>query len=406
MANNGSLHAALQASQKTLEEIYTNSPLVGLDTEANRKELATGLKDLSIILGGGEIQYITLKEVPAASVAGEESGPVFLDRVLTNVFLESSLTVENIDKVKDYFVDTLGYQEDPLVKEAELDGWKFLADLKNNTIVLMAKMLAKIVNVFRLDTAKYIYLLKRVLLENTFESALTLAGEWIPIYADLKHTWVYGNLFLHMMENMGIEDPQKAKDALLAKADKLAREGKTIEAGPANLIEWLRNYGDEFIAEYTSVESTDAPAEEEVEEAQPQTEPELIVQPKPAAGNRQSTADRLAAIRESVVVEGEDDDNSYVAPTIQIQPVTNTRAFEVPSVNITINEPKSSSSSSGGSGGSGKSSDGWETAGEIIGGILVVGAIGALGYWAYNKFFGDSSSDIELLDFSNGVDIL
>lgn len=396
------LNAVLKASQKNLEEIYSLSPLVSLDTETNRKELATGLKDLSIILGGGEIQYITLKEVPAASTAGEESGSVFLDRVLTNVLLESSLTVENIDKVKDYFVNTLGYQEDILVKEAELDGWKFLADLKNNAIVLMAKMLAKIVNVFRLDTAKYIYLLKRVLLENTFESALTLAGEWIPIYADLKYTWVYGNLFLHMMEKMGIEDPQKAKDALLARADKLAREGKTIEAGPANLVEWLRNYGDDFIAEYnSSTESTDVPVvEEEAEPVKPAAKPA-----GKTASNRQSTADRLAAIRESVVVEGEDD-NSYVAPSIQIQPATSARAFEVPSVNITINEPKSSSGSSGGSGGGSKSSDAWETAGEIIGGILVVGAIGALAYCSYNKFFGDTSSDIELLDFSNGVDII
>ena len=403
MAKNGNLHATLQASQKTLEEIYTMSSLVGRDSEADKKEFAEELKGLGFLVDG-DIDYMSLKRTPAASAAGD-FGPAYMDRILTNLLLEGSLTIENANKVLGYFVSALGYQEDILVEKAELDSWKFLATIEDKNILLMAKMLAKVVNVFSLDAAGYIYLLKRVLLEETFHQAFYLIGEWIPLYVDPKYNWIYRNIFRAIAEKMGIDDLQTVKDVILARADKKASEGSDLEPGVARVVEWLRNHGDEVIAEYTSVENTDALAEAEAEEiTQPQ--PELIVQPaaKQAAGKKQSTADRLAAIRESVSVEGEDD-NTYVAPTIQIQPATRARTFEVPSVNITINEPKSSSGSSGGSGGS-KSSDGWETAGEIIGGVLVVGALGFLGYWAYNKFFGDSSSDIELLDFSNGVDII
>lgn len=401
MAKNGNLHAALQASQKTLEEIYTMSSLVGRDSEADKKEFAEELKGLGFLVDG-DIDYMSLKRTPAADAAGE-FGPTYMDRILTNLLLEGSLTIENADKVLGYFVSVLGYTEDTLTEKAELDGWKYLATIEDKNIVLLAKMLAKVVNVFGLDSAGYIYLLKRVLLEDTFHQAFYLIGEWIPLYVDPRYNWIYKNLFRAIAEKMGIDDLQTVKDVILARADKKASEGSDLEPGVARIVEWLREHGDEVIAEYTTVvDSTEAPTTEEAEEA---AQPEPTIQQVKPASNRQSTADRLAAIRESVVVEGEDDDNSYVAPTIQIN-TPSARAFEVPSVNITINEPKSSSSSSGGSGGSSKSSDGWETAGEIIGGILVVGAIGALGYWAYNKFFGDSSSDIELLDFSNGVDII
>ena len=398
MAKNGNLHATLQASQKTLEEIYTISSLVGRDSEADKKEFAEELKGLGFLVDG-DIDYMSLKKTPAASAAGD-FGPAYMDRILTNLLLEGSLTIESADKVLWYFVSALGYQEDILVEKAELDSWKYLATIEDKNILLLAKMLAKVVNVFSLDAAGYIYLLKRVLLEDSFHSAFYLIGEWIPLYADPKYNWIYRNLFRAIAEKMGIDDLQTVKDVILARADKKEREGKDIEPGVARIVEWLRVHGDEVIAEYTTVESMEAPTEEEVEEtAQPQPEPV-----KPAAGKKQSTADRLAAIRESISVEGEDD-NSYVAPSIQINTPA-ARTFEVPSVNITINEPKSSSSGSGGSGGGSNTSDGWTTAGEIIGGCLVVGAIGFLGYWAYNKFFGDSSSDIELLDFSNGVDIL
>ena len=399
MAKNGNLHATLQASQKTLEEIYTMSSLVGRDSEADKKEFAEELKGLGFLVDG-DIDYMSLKRTPAASAAGD-FGPAYMDRILTNLLLEGLLTIENANKVLGYFVSALGYQEDILVEKAELDSWKFLATIEDKNIILLAKMLAKTVNVFSLDAAGYIYLLKRVLLEESFHQAFYLIGEWIPLYVDPRYNWIYKNLFRAIAKKMGIDDLQTVKDVILARADKKASEGKDIEPGVARIVEWLRNHGDEVIAEYISVENTDV----STEEAEEPTQPEPTIQQVKPASNRQSTADRLAAIRESVVVEGENDDNSYVAPTIQIN-TPSARAFEVPSVNITINEPKSSSSSSGGSGGSSKSSDGWETAGEIIGGILVVGAIGALGYWAYNKFFGDSSSDIELLDFSNGVDIL
>ena len=86
-------------------------------------------------------------------------------------------------------------------------------------------------------------------------------------------------------------------------------------------------------------------------------------------------------------------------PRIEVAPI------KIPDVTINIQETRSSSGSSGGSGGGGKSSDGWTTAGEIIGGMIVVGAVGALGYWAYNKIFGDSSDEIELAEFGNGIDL-
>lgn len=85
-------------------------------------------------------------------------------------------------------------------------------------------------------------------------------------------------------------------------------------------------------------------------------------------------------------------------PRIELTPI------KIPDVNINIQETKSSSSSGGG-GGESKSSDGWTTVGEIIGGAIVVGAVGALGYWAYNKIFGDSSDEIELAEFGNGIDL-
>lgn len=85
-------------------------------------------------------------------------------------------------------------------------------------------------------------------------------------------------------------------------------------------------------------------------------------------------------------------------PRIELAPI------KIPDVNINIQETRSSSSGGGGSGG-GKSSDGWTTVGEIIGGAIVVGAVGALGYWAYNKIFGDGSDEIELSEFGNGIDL-
>lgn len=85
-------------------------------------------------------------------------------------------------------------------------------------------------------------------------------------------------------------------------------------------------------------------------------------------------------------------------PRIEMAPI------EIPDVNINIQETRTSSGGGGGSGG-GKSSDGWTTVGEIIGGAIVVGAVGALGYWAYNKIFGDSSDEIELSEFGNGIDL-
>ena len=86
-------------------------------------------------------------------------------------------------------------------------------------------------------------------------------------------------------------------------------------------------------------------------------------------------------------------------PRIEIAPI------KIPDVNINIQETRSSSGGGGGSGGGSKSSDGWTTVGEIIGGAIVVGAVGALGYWAYNKIFGDSSDEIELAEFGNGIDL-
>ena len=85
-------------------------------------------------------------------------------------------------------------------------------------------------------------------------------------------------------------------------------------------------------------------------------------------------------------------------PRIELTPI------KIPDVNINIQETRSSSGGGGGSGG-GKSSDGWTTVGEIIGGAIVVGAVGALGYWVYNKIFGDSSDEIELSEFGNGIDL-
>lgn len=85
-------------------------------------------------------------------------------------------------------------------------------------------------------------------------------------------------------------------------------------------------------------------------------------------------------------------------PRIELAPI------RIPDVNINIQETRSSSSG-GGSGGGSKSSDGWTTAGEIIGGLVVVGAVGALGYWAYNKIFGEGSDEIELAEFGNGIDL-
>lgn len=85
-------------------------------------------------------------------------------------------------------------------------------------------------------------------------------------------------------------------------------------------------------------------------------------------------------------------------PRIEVAPI------RIPDVNINIQETRSSSGGGGGSGG-GKSSDGWTTAGEIIGGAIVIGAVGALGYWAYQKIFGDSSDEIELSEFGNGIDL-
>lgn len=84
-------------------------------------------------------------------------------------------------------------------------------------------------------------------------------------------------------------------------------------------------------------------------------------------------------------------------PRIELAPI------KIPDVNINIQETRSSSG--GGGGGGGKTSDGWTTIGEIIGGAIVVGAVGALGYWAYNKIFGDSSDEIELSEFGNGIDL-
>nr|DAN71437.1 MAG TPA: hypothetical protein [Caudoviricetes sp.] len=84
-------------------------------------------------------------------------------------------------------------------------------------------------------------------------------------------------------------------------------------------------------------------------------------------------------------------------PRIEIAPI------KIPDVNINIQETRTSSG--GGGSGGGKSSDGWTTVGEIIGGAIVVGAVGALGYWAYNKIFGDSSDEIELSEFGNGIDL-
>ena len=84
-------------------------------------------------------------------------------------------------------------------------------------------------------------------------------------------------------------------------------------------------------------------------------------------------------------------------PKIEITPI------KIPDVNINIQETRSSSG--GGGSGGGKSSDGWTTVGEIIGGAIVVGAVGALGYWAYNKIFGDASDEIELSEFGNGIDL-
>lgn len=86
-------------------------------------------------------------------------------------------------------------------------------------------------------------------------------------------------------------------------------------------------------------------------------------------------------------------------PKIEIAPI------KIPDVNINIQETRSSSGGGSGGGGGGNSSDGWTTVGEIIGGAIVVGAVGALGYWAYNKIFGDSSDEIELSEFGNGIDL-
>lgn len=85
-------------------------------------------------------------------------------------------------------------------------------------------------------------------------------------------------------------------------------------------------------------------------------------------------------------------------PRIEVAPI------KIPDVNINIQETRTSSGGGGGGGG-GNSSDGWTTVGEIIGGAIVVGAVGALGYWAYNKIFGDSSDEIELSEFGNGIDL-
>lgn len=86
-------------------------------------------------------------------------------------------------------------------------------------------------------------------------------------------------------------------------------------------------------------------------------------------------------------------------PRIEVTPI------KIPDVTINIQETRSSSGGGGGGSGGGESSDGWTTVGEIIGGAIVVGAVGALGYWAYNKIFGDSSDEIELSEFGNGIDL-
>ena len=86
-------------------------------------------------------------------------------------------------------------------------------------------------------------------------------------------------------------------------------------------------------------------------------------------------------------------------PRIELTPI------KIPDVNINIQETRTSSGGGGGGSGGRKSSDGWTTVGEIIGGAIVVGAVGALGYWAYNKIFGDSSDEIELSEFGNGIDL-
>ena len=234
MAKNGNLHATLQASQKTLEEIYTMSSLVGRDSEADKKEFAEELKGLGFLVDG-DIDYMSLKRTPAASAAGD-FGPAYMDRILTNLLLEGSLTIENANKVLGYFVSALGYQEDILVEKAELDSWKFLATIEDKNILLMAKMLAKVVNVFSLDAAGYIYLLKRVLLEETFHQAFYLIGEWIPLYVDPKYNWIYRNIFRAIAEKMGIDDLQIVKDVILARADKKASEGSDLEPGVARVV--------------------------------------------------------------------------------------------------------------------------------------------------------------------------
>lgn len=86
-------------------------------------------------------------------------------------------------------------------------------------------------------------------------------------------------------------------------------------------------------------------------------------------------------------------------PRIEVAPI------KIPDVTINIQETRTSSGGGGGGGGGSKTSDGWTTVGEIIGGAIVVGAVGALGYWAYNKIFGDSSDEIELAEFGNGIDL-
>ena len=106
----------------------------------------------------------------------------------------------------------------------------------------------------------------------------------------------------------------------------------------------------------------------------------------------------LASVEEPRMVQVPVEEIRPELPRIELAPI------KIPDVTINIQETRSSSGGGGGSGG-GKSSDGWTTVGEIIGGAIVVGAVGALGYWAYNKIFGDSSDEIELSEFGNGIDL-
>lgn len=195
----------------------------------------------------------------------------------------------------------------------------------------------------------------------------------------------------------------------LKKALSLASAGKTVE---------MNNYlgkltGNNLQAEYISLVENALDLAKEVHNSTK----DVTVKQQPKI--EKNVASRSEAIKEKTearvqeILTSVNEPRMVQVPVEQFQPEPprielpriEVTPIKIPDVNINIQETRTSSGGGGGSGGGSKSSDGWTTVGEIIGGAIVVGAVGALGYWAYNKIFGDSSDEIELSEFGNGIDL-